>query len=149
MAYSLLKSILIAVKCINILKNNTESSIFTFLLSQTPLLKRCLPSPTLAWPTQNSEKYESWCHRCQEPSQSWLGNSGHLGDFRHYGSWKTRWIQWAPYNIYIYIYTNNIHWMCLYKHFTSSFWRCTSVFRKFVVIQLFTKCPYCLKKLKC
>ena len=35
MAYSLLKSILIAVKCINILKNNTESSIFTFfLLSQ-------------------------------------------------------------------------------------------------------------------
>ena len=36
MAYSLLKSILTAVKCINILKNNTESSMFTFfLLSHT------------------------------------------------------------------------------------------------------------------
>ena len=51
MAYSLLKSILIAVKCINILKNSTESSIFTFfLLSQTQLPKRCLPSPTLTVP---------------------------------------------------------------------------------------------------
>ena len=51
MAYSFLKSILIAVKYINIFKNNAESSIFTFfLLSQTQLPKRCLPSPTLAHP---------------------------------------------------------------------------------------------------
>ena len=61
MAYSLLKTILIAVKCINILEiiwkvQSLHSSCFHKCNSQNgAYLHWC-------WPTQNSEKYEPW-HR--------------------------------------------------------------------------------------
>ena len=79
MAYSLLKSILIAAKCINIYwKNNTESSIFTFfLLSQTQLQNSAYVYLHWRWPTQKSEKYESWrrpCLTCRHYEQLNLGN---------------------------------------------------------------------------
>ena len=62
MTYSFLKSILIAVKCINILKNNTESLI---RLHSSCFHKRNSQNGAYLhrrWPTQNSEKFES-CRR--------------------------------------------------------------------------------------